>query len=60
MLELQDLFLYAAGAFIVWAMKRMVDQLDGLERRVRQLEIENAGMRGRMHLERGGDLEEPG
>lgn len=55
--ELPQLFLYVAGAFMAWAMKRLVDQLDRLETRVRRLELRDASRTARLQMERDGDLE---
>lgn len=55
--EVQDLFIYAAGLFIVWALKRVVNQLDRIEERVHDLEIADAEDRGRRQRTRRGDTE---
>lgn len=54
--ELATIAPTAASCFIAWAMLRLVRQLDAMEGRMRQAELEIAGIKGRIRIERAADL----
>ena len=59
MAELVSLAPTAVSAFVAWAMLRLVRQLDAIEARMRQTELEVAVIKGRLKMERVADLASP-